>query len=123
MLKATLKSRVSPTQNVEYRDEEWRVFETDPPTLVKSVYTLDGKYIGPVKDFNKLWDRGIQHFEIARPDHTVCAIGYNPSEQKWYGWSHRAIYGFGVNSQYRNRQAKTLDEAKTMAREFAEDVS
>ena len=27
--------------------------------------------------------------------HTVN-IGFNPEEQKWYGWSHRAIFGFGV---------------------------
>jgi hypothetical protein len=25
-------------------------------------------------------------------------IGFNPDEEKWYGWSHRAIYGFGVGS-------------------------
>jgi hypothetical protein len=28
-----------------------------------------------------------------------CSIGFNPSEQKWYGWSHRAIYGFGIGSE------------------------
>lgn len=123
MRTSTLQSRVSATQNVEYRDEEWRVSEADPPTVMRSVYTLDGKYIGSVKDFNKLWDRGIQHFEVARPDHGVCSIGYSPSEQKWFGWSHRAIQSFGINSHYRNRQAKTLSEAKVMAREFAEDVS
>lgn len=26
-------------------------------------------------------------------------IGFNPEEQKWYGWSHRTIYGFGVGSK------------------------
>jgi len=92
MLIATLQSRVSATQNVEYRDEEWRVSEADPPTVMRSVYTLDGHYIGPVKDFNKLWDRGIQHFEVAKPDHGVCSIGYSPSEQKWFGWSHSFAY-------------------------------
>ena len=25
-------------------------------------------------------------------------IGFNPEEQKWYGWSHRAIHGFGVGA-------------------------
>ena len=25
-------------------------------------------------------------------------MGFNPLEQKWYGWSHRAIYGFGIGS-------------------------
>ena len=26
-------------------------------------------------------------------------IGFNPLEQKWYGWSHRAVYGFGVGAE------------------------
>lgn len=26
-------------------------------------------------------------------------IGYNPKENKWYGWSHRAMYGFGIGSE------------------------
>jgi len=30
--------------------------------------------------------------------HTAC-IGYNPKEKKWYGWSHRAMYGFGPGSE------------------------
>lgn len=25
-------------------------------------------------------------------------IGFNPIEQKWYGWSHRAVFGFGIGS-------------------------
>ncbi len=26
-------------------------------------------------------------------------IGFSEKEQKWYGWSHRAIYGFAIGSQ------------------------
>lgn len=26
-------------------------------------------------------------------------IGFNPKENKWYGWSHRALYGFGIGSE------------------------
>ena len=29
----------------------------------------------------------------------VSCIGFNPLEQKWYGWSHRAVFGFGVGSE------------------------
>lgn len=25
-------------------------------------------------------------------------VGFNPEEQKWYGWSHRALYSFGIGS-------------------------
>jgi hypothetical protein len=28
----------------------------------------------------------------------VCSIGFSEKEQKWYGWSHRAIYGFAPGS-------------------------
>jgi len=28
----------------------------------------------------------------------VSCVGFNPEEQKWYGWSHRAVYGFGIGS-------------------------
>ena len=26
-------------------------------------------------------------------------LGFNPDEQKWYGWSHRALYGFTTGSE------------------------
>lgn len=26
-------------------------------------------------------------------------IAFSPIEQKWYGWSHRAVHGFGVGSE------------------------
>ena len=29
---------------------------------------------------------------------TAC-IGFSYDKQKWYGWSHRAIYGFGIGSE------------------------
>lgn len=71
-------------------------------------------------------------------------------EQKWYGWSHRAIYGFGIGdiveegdctatSGWSNEhlkkhpkddlslpigfEAKSLDDAKRMAIAFADNVS
>lgn len=25
-------------------------------------------------------------------------VGFSPKDNKWYGWSHRAIYGFGIGS-------------------------
>jgi hypothetical protein len=66
------------------------------------------------------------------PGNTVPSIGFSEKEQKWYGWSHRAIYGFGVGSKvkkghagYKGKEwtAKTLTDAKRMATDFAEAVS
>lgn len=31
------------------------------------------------------------------PGSTIC-IGYSPVDDKWYGWSHRAYFGFGIGS-------------------------
>ena len=52
---------------------------------------------------------------------------------KWYGWSHRAMYGFEVgtvvkpdsagNSGFKEYTIKTDDQAKQAAIDFAEDVS
>jgi len=33
--------------------------------------------------------------------HQVCSIGYSRLDGKWYGWSHRAMFGFKVGSKCR----------------------
>jgi hypothetical protein len=82
---------------------------------------------------------------------TAC-IGFSPKHQKWYGWSHRAIYGFKVGDVVEEGdittstkwieefevthpeiafkhvlkpgfEAKTLEDAKKMAIAFAAAVS
>ena len=62
-------------------------------------YTEDDKLVGDLKWASQLLDRGIDPTTLdnSGPD-TTCCIGFQPEEQKWYGWSHRAIYGFGVGS-------------------------
>lgn len=58
--------------------------------------------------------------------------GFSPKEQKWYGWSHRARYGFGIGDSldegdagYNGKKftAKTIEDAKEMAFRFADSVS
>jgi len=64
----------------------------------KTAYNFNGDYIGSSKDAYRLCvKRGIKP-ELSSPTHNVCSIGFSEGEQKWYGWSHRAIYGFGVGS-------------------------
>ncbi len=66
------------------------------PFTMQSAYTLDGIYLGNPKDAHYYCiKRGIQP-TVAKSDNRVCSIGFCPSEQKWYGWSHRAIYGYGI---------------------------
>lgn len=82
------------------RDEYWALDPEDPEdewTLMERVaYTPCGEYIGDSKDAYYICKvKGIIP-RLASPDHSVCSIGYNPIEKKWYGWSHRAMCGFGI---------------------------
>ena len=60
------------------------------------VYTskFDGSYITLVDmedDVRFLAERGIT-------EELTHGVGFSPKDGKWYGWSHRAIYGFKVGS-------------------------
>ena len=84
-------------------DEEMQeiinVICTPSDVIVKSAYTPSGDYIGSSKDARFLCvKRGIKP-EKRDPSSKVCSIGFCEAEQKWYGWSHRAIFGFGVGSE------------------------
>jgi len=110
---------------------------------------LDEGYVGRPEEAYRLLQQGIRDVQKSEPNHKVCSIGFNPTEQKWYGWSHRARYGFGIGDVV-NRgdccassgwteeylkthkdpyvlpigfKAKTLKDAKRMAVAFAESVS
>lgn len=64
-------------------------------------------------------------------------LGFSESEQKWYGWSHRARYGWGIGDTYKKGDSgfedfgvrgnsftcKTLDDCKSVAKCFANSVS
>ena len=114
-------------------------------------YTPDGDYIGTPEVAHSLCNkRGISP-ERGSPSspQKVCSIGFSARDQKWYGWSHRAIYGFSVGDVAKEGdcvcssgwtdeylaehpdkdlslpigfEAKTLDDAKRMAIAFAESV-
>lgn len=64
---------------------------------------VDGSYltrVGMENDLNYLLKLGITediHDGYGEPQ-TSC-IGFNTLEKKWYVWSHRAIFGFGVGSE------------------------
>ena len=69
-----------------------------------AAYSLDGSYIGdPAGYANRLWEKyGITHWECPywdesqSPDQNVCAMGFSPKSQEWYGWSHRALGVLGI---------------------------
>lgn len=100
----------------------------------ESMNILEGKDETPLqKFFNK---HGIVPEKISSSS-KVNQIGFSEKEQAWYGWSHRAIYGFkiGVKSgpgkvgyetlkqENGPLEAKTLDDCKKMAIAFAKEIS
>jgi hypothetical protein len=118
------------------------------PFEIKSAYTPEGYYIGRSRFANFLCKKHGIKPELSDPEHNVCSIGFSEREQKWYGWSHRAIYGFGIGYVAKEGdccteagvlpefltpendkrvpvgfEVKTLEDAKRCAIAFAESVS
>lgn len=100
----------------------------------ESMSIFEGKDDSPLqKFFNK---HGIVPEKIS-PSSKVNQIGFSEKEQAWYGWSHRAIYGFkiGVKSgpgkvgyetlkqENGPLEAKSLDDCKKMAIAFAKEIA
>lgn len=55
--------------------------------------------VGMENSLNYLLKKGITEQISDGNDGTNSAcIGFNPIEQKWYGWSHRAVFGFTIGS-------------------------
>ncbi len=63
---------------------------------------LDGSYfthVGLESDLKFLLKKGIiKELQSASGSGRTVSLGFNPEENKWYGWSHRAIYGFTIGS-------------------------
>lgn len=121
-----------------------------PPIEMTSAFTDDGHYIGNSKFAYRLFRRGIKP-ELINPDHNICSVGFDVANQKWFGWSHRALYGFGIGDVVEEGdltassgyiegyleehpeiedlslpvgfKAKSLTDAKRMAVAFADAVS
>lgn len=61
---------------------------------------IDGSYIcfeNLVMDTAWMFESGItEQIQSSLSDGTVANIGFNPLEQKWAGWSHRAVQQIGI---------------------------
>ena len=78
------------------------------------------------------------HAVKSRSRHSVCSIGRSDITGKWYGWSHRAIVGFGLGDRifeerfgndhtpfikHGKKTIKTSADARLAATRFAASVS
>lgn len=96
--------------------------ENDPNMIEwKAAYSLiDGSYIGDAKDAQFFEERNIIP-QLSNPQHKTATIGFCQKEQKWYGWGRAGYTSFGIGDFDHKgaRTAKTLDDAKQMAIDFA----
>jgi len=92
----------------------------------KAAYSLvDGSYIGSAKSAEHFERKGILPQAISS-EHKVASIGFCKKEQKWYGFSHRAMYGFGVGSKVKKsscgyKPTDTQDFLDDMIRFWVDD--
>lgn len=104
------------------------------PFEMKRACNPNGDYIGGSKDAYYLCKKMGIAPQKRTPSSGVCSIGFCKDEQKWYGWSHRALFGFGVGSTVSKGdcvagylpigfKAENLADARRMAAAFAESVS
>ena len=105
----------------------------------ESAYAKDGGYLGDPKMAKRLVEKfGITRFEKKNPACNICTIGLNEKENKWYGWSHRAICGFKIGDKifeedfgndktlfvkHGKLPVKTMDDARQAAINFADYVA
>lgn len=75
-----------------YRNEAGDMVCTEDESGLIKFFTKHG--IGPVK---------------SKSGHSVCSIGFSEKEQKWYGWSHRAMCGFGSGDKIFEQKFSTED--------------
>lgn len=101
-------------EHYDVRDEMWdsEVPGMEPHLMTKLAYNKQGDWIGSSKQAYRMVRRyGIQEFEKTEDGHCVCSIGYAPSSQKWYGWSHRAIFGFTIGSTCKKGDCHYIPES------------
>ncbi len=87
-----------------YRREliDWSEFDgTVKPSEMVNCYSTDtGHWIGDAREARNLCKRhGLRQIQKRKPSHCVASIGFNEAQQKWYGWSHRAIVAFGIGDK------------------------
>ena len=136
------------------RTEMWETGFGDDAIKIEAAYSLiDGGYIGDRDTVDLLCGKYGIRPEVSPPSKskgaTVCSIGFCEKEQKWYGWSHQAMYGFGIGDKVKKGDSavssgyvegyledhpeldyrvpvgfkvKTLEDAKRVAIAFAESV-
>lgn len=129
---------IRSTEHFEVWEEEWDMGNAEHFENVKdiAVRNKQGDYAGPKEVVNLFEKFGIAP-ELIEDDSDVCTIGWSEREEKYYGWSHRAAFGFGLDDmiyeegfdddapfrKHGNTRIKSKDDARKAAINFARDVA
>jgi hypothetical protein len=114
--------------------------DNEEPVRMSSAYTASGDYIGDLETAEFLIQKKGIAPELASSSHNICSVGFCQREQKWFGWSHRAIVGFGIGDkvfeeewpeatddtlfvEHGELDIETLNDARIAAVNFARSVS
>ena len=100
-----------------------------------TAYTLDGDYIGRPGFAKYLTEKkGIRPECVNPSKQSPCSVGFNAAQNKWFGWSHRGICGFGIGdkifesrfgnestlfAEHGNETIRNMDDAKKAAITFS----
>ncbi len=132
--------KIQSTKHFDVWEEEWR-FEANSKgdidvMKMKNVRNKTGDYAGEEGVSKSLEKYGIAP-EMIDDDSSVCTIGWSDHEQKYYGWSHRAMFGFGIDDmiyeedfaddvpfrEHGSVRIRNKSDARNAAVNFARDVS
>lgn len=95
--------------------------EDDEGQIYRSKY--DGSYVTCVGQENNI--KFLADREIT--EQLTHGVGFSPKDGKWYGWSHRAICGFGIGSTckkgHSHYRASTPEELIDDHADFFLDIS
>lgn len=97
--------------NEPYKVKHWTQEEMEHECVKHTYYisNVDGGYIGSEDDYKFfVEEKHLILLQKANPSHSTCSIGYSVKENKWYGWSHRAIHGFTIGDVVKENDLTTL---------------
>lgn len=125
------------SSSIKLVEEKWILHGNEAEATVGwQAYNANDVYVGDEAFAKQLIELGIAP-EPAAPGGAVCCVGYSSQSRKWYGWSHRAMYGFTIGDrlfiedygvattkfdQHGPDVIKTMTAARTAAVNFARYV-
>ena len=129
-----LNVKKHPKYGYEIRTEMWELIEGEEPSETVAAYNLNGIYIGNEDTAKVICKKKGIIPEPIKETENICEVGFCAMELKYYGWSHRAVYGFKIGDKVKEGDAtaeylpigfiaNTMADTRLMAVAFAKSVS